>query len=79
MFWTKYISLLVQKVRKKKKKKELAVTKQENFVLPDAWSAWSNNVRQMLNAVNKSAQSYWVYHLFLVTLIKRKGWKYLKS
>ena len=54
MFWTKYISLLVQKVRKKKKN-ELAVTKQENFVLPDAWSAWSNNVRQMLNAVNKSA------------------------
>lgn len=52
MFWTKYISLLVQKVRKKN---ELAVTKQENFVLPDAWSAWSNNIRQILNAVNKSA------------------------
>ena len=37
----------------KKMKFELAVTKQENSVLPDGWYTWDNNVMQMPSALNE--------------------------
>ena len=51
---------------------ELAVTKQENSVLPDGWYTWGNNVMQMPSALNECLELPGIPHIFSESWSKDK-------